>query len=49
MNYSSIQLMTAFTMANYTMKTTTYSTTIIMLLLSLDPVIITKKHNKDQR
>ena len=32
------------TMAKFTIKTTTYSTTNIMLLLSLNPVIITKKN-----
>ena len=46
MNYSSIPLMTTFTMAKSTMKTTTYSTTNIMLLLSLNPVIITKQGRK---
>ena len=44
MNYSSTPLMTSSTMAKSTMKTTTYSTTNIMLLLSLHPVTITKKN-----
>ena len=43
MNYSSIPLMTNLTMAKSTMKTTTYSTTNIMLPLSLNPVTIIKK------
>ncbi len=46
MNYSSTPLMTTFTMAKSTMKSITYSTTDIMLLLSLDPVIISKNRIK---
>ncbi len=45
MNHSSTPLMTTFTMT----KSTTYSTTNIMLLLPLDPVTISKKQNKDPR
>ena len=47
MNYSSTPLITTFTMAKSTTKSTTYSTTNIMLLLSLNPVTISKKQNKD--
>ena len=45
MIYSFITLNTILFMAKYTMKTTTNSTTNIMLALSLHPVITTKRRN----
>ncbi len=45
MIYLFIPLNTILFMAKFTMKTTTNSTTIIMLSLSLHPVITTKKRN----
>ena len=47
MIYLFIPLNTILFMAKFTMKTTTTSTTNIMLLLSLHPVITTKKRNED--
>ena len=45
MIYLFIPLNTILFMAKFTMKTTTNSTTSIMLSLSLHPVITTKRRN----